>query len=492
MSKLRARFLALFIAVSGVLCCVSDVNAEDISIHLKVLPNSTIVKVEGKVMNRNQLKYTRNFPFELLEKHTERIRDFLAFDQNDQLIKVKALKPGEYLAEADATKFEYLVDLKTSPNYSDKAHHSWLEENGGILMFRDLLPQFETINGEKFSARIRLDLPIGWDAMTAETRSTGDLVDIVNLDSAVITVGSRWRSRNIKYGGVNINLAISGEFRFSDKDASEMIGEILFQLKQTFGEYPKPAIQITLVHAEKLDGRWNAETRGNSVTIISGDMAFEKPSLQRLNEQLRHELLHLWIPNGLALTGNYDWFFEGFSIYQSLKIGVAMNRLSFEDFLGTLTEAYRLSNLETEQISLLSASRARNSGSNQQVYAKGMLVAFLCDAAVLSRSRGKRSVSEILQQVYKTHRLPNEPQDGNISILNILTEYSELRLITEDYIKGTKKLNWDDSLKQLGIEQNAAGEFIQLKVRDKLTGRQKDLLDKLGYNNWRNIGKNSK
>jgi hypothetical protein len=44
----------------------------------------------------------------------------------------------------------------------------------------------------------------------------------------------------------------------------------------------------------------------------------------------------------------------------------------------------------------------------------------------------------------------------------------------------------------LGIEEKSAESSVQLKVLPKLKGRQKDLLDSLGYNEWRKIGKDSK
>jgi hypothetical protein len=31
-----------------------------------------------------------------------------------------------------------------------------------------------------------------------------------------------------------------------------------------------------------------------------------------------HEVLHLWVPNALRLHGDYDWFFEGFTLYTAL------------------------------------------------------------------------------------------------------------------------------------------------------------------------------
>ena len=47
------------------------------------------------------------------------------------------------------------------------------------------------------------------------------------------------------------------------------------------------------------------------------------------------------IPNDVNLSGNYDWFYEGFALYQSLKLAVGLNRIRFEDFLDTLHSVRR-------------------------------------------------------------------------------------------------------------------------------------------------------
>ena len=41
-------------------------------------------------------------------------------------------------------------------------------------------------------------------------------------------------------------------------------------------------------------------------------------------------MLHLWVPNSLKLEGDYDWFFEGFTLYTALRTSqeLGCNRLS--------------------------------------------------------------------------------------------------------------------------------------------------------------------
>jgi len=83
--------------------------------------------------------------------------------------------------------------------------------------------------------------------------------------------------------------------------------------------------------------------------------------------------------------------------------------------------------------------------------------------------------------------MPNKLQDGNTAILKVLENYAELHPIVEKYIKGTEKINWQADLESIGIKATETNFITKLELTTRLKGRQKDLLNKLGYNNWRKI-----
>jgi predicted metalloprotease with PDZ domain len=198
------------------------------------------------------------------------------------------------------------------------------------------------------------------------------------------------------------------------------------------------------------------------------------------------------MPNNLNLSGNYDWFYEGFALYQSLRMGVAVNRLRFEDFLDTLARAHSIDTLQTQRASLVDASKNRWNGSNTQVYARGMLVAFLCDIAVLQRTKGKTSLSDVLREIYRKYSFPNARSEGNAAVLSVLRGSAELRSIVDKYVEGAENIVWKTDLQAVGIESAEENFQTKLKVATKPNGRQKDLLNELGYNNWRKLSNGSK
>jgi len=483
MSKLRRSIFFTFAVCGVILQLFYNSYSQKTEINLKIKQISPpIIQIEGEFSEENKSKnWTFLNSIAGNENLGERISDFTLIDKNGKNVLFKKLMAGEYLAEDFAQKFAYKIDLSRKEKVSSMAHISWIFGETGLLMTDDLLPQF----GQKSSVKIHFDLPKDWKISGGGNLLEDNSFFVADIEKAVFIIGKNWRERK----NDKVNLAFSGDWQFTDDEALNAANEVLREYKNIFGEIPNEKTQIFMVRfPESIQtGNWEAETRGANVVILSSDMPFKNQSLQRLHEQFRHELFHLWIPNNLSLTGNYDWFYEGFALYQSLRTGIELNGLRFEDFLDTLSRAYNLDNFQSQKISLIEASKNRWSGANSQIYARGMLVAFLCDIAILNESKGKRSLTEIFREIYRKYRKPNTLHDGNSAILSLFESRRELRQIVEKYIKGAESIEWNTDLEAVGIEAKIENSFTKLSVKSKLNGRQKDLLNELGYNNWRKI-----
>src|SRR5437764_14658054 len=104
---------------------------------------------------------------------------------------------------------------------------------------------------------------------------------------------------------------------------------------------------------------WTAETRGATVTLLTGNLPSKVGALAQLSVPLTHELFHLWVPNALSLDGDYDWFYEGFTLYQALRVGVKLQYLTFQDYLKALGRAFEVyqSVNDRDSFSLIEASK---------------------------------------------------------------------------------------------------------------------------------------
>ncbi len=465
--------------------------AQNFEVRVKISADSpNIIQMSGSLPEASKLNWSFLKSFAATDDLGARISNLQLFDEQNQPVAAKKLSDGEYLADAPAVNFQYQVAVEPPSKMMAKPRlSSTVAGEQGILMLDDLLPQISADN-QPFAARIKIELPEDWRIYSSE-QATGDgIYEVKNVGKAIFAVGVDWRETKT----ANVNLIISGEWHFTDTEAAQMGGEIGDYYKNLFGEMPFEKANIILARLPKETkfGRWKAETRGTTSMVFSADQPFKARSIQFLHEQLRHELFHLWIPNNLNLTGNYDWFYEGFTVYQALRMGLKTNQIRFEDFLATLAEAYNLDELQMNKVSLVESSKNRWSGVTPQIYARGMLVAFLCDTAILKGNRGSRSVENIFQDVYRAHRFPNEAADGNAAVLSVLRKYKSLQPIIEKYIEGAEKIDWAGDLNAAGIEATVENSIVKLSVKTKPNRGQKDLLNELGYNNWRKISQESK
>ena len=491
MSKVFPPFLTTTLAVLLILQIFNKAAAQDITTEVRIdveTPATTTVKGRFPRLGSHSRNLTFLREYAGIEGLGERISGLELRTDAEKTVAFKMLIPGEYLAESDFDSWQYNFDLTVQKRPAGAAHVSWLDGNLGLLMLDDLLPQSTSSNNTKLT----LNLPSGWKTWTTEKNLGQNVFQIADTEKSVFVIGKDFREVP---AGPNLKLLIEGQWQFTDAEAADIANEIFSNYVKLFGSAPVQQAQIAILKfplKAVQAGMWEADTRGQSVTLISSDMPFKTQSLQRLHEQLRHEIFHLWLPNGVNLSGNYDWFYEGFALYAALKGGVAVNRIRFEDFLDTLSRGYNIDTITGSRISLIGASGTRWNGTNTQIYARGMLVAFLCDLALLQRSKGKADVNDLLKRVYDEHNFTKPREDGNTAILRMFKSYPALTDIVQKYIEGSEKIDWRRQLSAAGIESKEENYTTFLSVATKPNGRQREILDKLGYNNWRKLTQSSR
>lgn len=488
MSKTSRLFLILLVAAVLITWLSLISPAQALEARIMVIPGTQpLVRVEGRFLNETRAN-RRNLVF--LKEYAgvsglaNRMNDVAVKGADSEEVASRMLAPGEYLAAKDIVGWKYAIQLFPQ-NALSRAHISWIDGERGILMLNDMLPQ---VAGSDRSAKITIGLPDGWQAVSAEATSAGGNFNVKDIDKAVFLIARKDLLRSSRLQNADIGIAVADSWQFTDSDAARAADEIFREYSSAFG--PPAAVNfqafVMKLPAGTPFGQWEGDTRGNTVTIVSSDMPFATQSSQRIREQLRHEVFHFWFPNGLKLSGNYDWFFEGFALYESLKTGVTMNQLSFDNFLDTLSRAYNIE-IRGPGRSLIDSSKQRWSGQNTELYARGMLTAFVVDVSLLSHSGGRRSSETLLREIFREYSNAQEAMDGNEAVLGIMGRYRELKPIIDRFIIGNDRFDWSEEILAAGIESSGAGTGISLRVRQNPNRKQKDILNRLGYNSWRKL-----
>lgn len=410
----------------------------------------------------------------------ERIENFKLEDSEGRVVFVRKLAPGEYSSDSDAMRFSYEMRLNPPSNDADTARISWLTNERGLLLAGDLLPLSHK------NAYVRFSLPNGWTVSTNEVAKNNIGYHIEGIEQAVFLVGRDVRSKSSRVGANDLTVAATGAWAFTDKEFERTVGDILKDYSEEFDSTPLRRVSVfVLPFPRSVSAQiWSAETRGGSVVLVSGQWPSKIAALIRLDNILAHEILHLWIPNALALEGEYDWFYEGFTLYLALRSGVKRGQLTFRDYLDGLGRAF--DGYEThkgaQDISLIEASRRRWTQAQALVYQKGLLVAYLYDLTLMQRTDGKLSLEDVYRGLVKKHGLRGTRAEANSSVLSALNSVGGMQDFTERFIVKTSEISLSVEVGRFGLKMIPGGIRARVEVSDGLSRQQRELLAKLGYN----------
>lgn len=413
----------------------------------------------------------------------ERIEKVATSNAGGQLIQARKLAPGEFQTAEEFTRVSYDVSLAEPLRSVQMSHVSWLNRDQGLLMLADLLPQSKSSNS---SAQIQLDIPPGWTAASNLKQEGFERYSTSDSDKAVFLIGSSLRAKTQRIGSTNFSIITSSQWPFSDADVLKIAGKIIAGYSKLTGAALKRDSILMLIPFPGESGpeRWSAETRDNNVVLLLGWQAKRNKVLGKLGIVLSHELFHLWVPNSLKLEGDYDWFFEGFTLYQALRMDLRLGLISFTDFLDTIARVYDsyLSSMDHNRLSLIEASERRWTTSSSLVYDKGMLVAFLYDLNIRSLTGCKSSLDDIYRELFRLSSTGQASANG--TIIKLLSQRAGMESFPKDYVEGAGEINLESVLVAYGFQaqQGIPGvKATKITVSRDLSKLQRKLLDCLGH-----------
>ena len=403
----------------------------------------------------------------------ERIEDFRATTSSEQDAGAKKIATGEFRSELPASKISYRVNV-SKPNAADVSHVSWIAGDYGLLMLGDLLPRDFT------SVAIRFQLPGGWGVTSAIT-GDANLYQVDAPDKAVFFLGRLFRKTSHAVDDVPVTTVLSGSWPFKERDALEAATKVMKSYRElTRFKLPSGAFIIIAPLPVKVgDTKWRAETRGSTVVLLINPDADFKNWVGQLGVIFTHEFLHLWVPNGLGLEGDYDWFFEGFTLYTALQTALKLKIITFKEYLDTLSRVYDSYLSYDDDLSLIEASERRWTTAGSLVYEKGMLVAFLYDLKIRKESGGKTTLADRYRELFSGRVAANA--SGNEAIIALLDSPPAMNGFAKAHVEGKAKLELESVLPSYGLTLDSSGKQSELRVNQDLNAEQMKLLRSLGY-----------
>jgi len=410
----------------------------------------------------------------------DRIQNLSLADANGASIAVRKVIPGEFKADRLATRFRYEVILDQPANPADAAHVSGLTDQYGYLMLADLLPQLPSSN-----IRVTIQLPPAWHVASSFLPSPDGSYYLPDSARGVFFLGRDLKEKHKRVGATEFVFVTAGEWPFAGDAVTKIGAKIIEDHRRHAGFEPKGRVMLMLAPFPGSSGseRWSAETRGSNLVLLLGRNSRPKALLGQLSVVLSHELFHVWVPNGLSLDGDFDWFFEGFTLYQALRCAVRLGFIDFQEYLDTLGRVYDsyLASEERDRLSLVEASQRRWTSGSSLVYDKGMLVAFLYDLKLRNGSGNRRSLDDVYHELFRRFPSDAERVDGNESIVLVLMRHDGDEQIVRSYIQTPGFIDLETILPVYGIRITSSGHQKRLLVAETLNPSQRTLLESLGY-----------
>lgn len=405
----------------------------------------------------------------------ERVEEFRAFGPAGEDLGGKKIATGEFRSQPGATSINYVVKLRP-PSAADVSHVSWIAGESGLLMLADLLP--ESLPG----VIVEFSLPSDWTCHTAASIDSLGRYYVSQPDKGVFLVGRALRMQVRPVSGNLLACYVAGSWPFKDElllNAATRVLEKYIALTK-FSLVTKPTVMLVPLPVATGSMKWRAETRGSTVVLLVDPQADIKNWAGQLGIIFTHELLHLWVPNALRLQGDYDWFFEGFTLYTALVTALDLKLITFAEYLATLARVYDSYLSQPDDLSLIDASERRWTSGNSAVYDKGMLLGFLYDLTVTRESRGRGRLSDLYRDLFRRYASA-EPVAANEAIIGLLSSTPATASLAKTYIEGSRNLELEPALTSYGLRLDATGKNSTLSIDKELRPDQKQLLKALGY-----------
>ena len=412
-----------------------------------------------------------------------RVRDFTAEDAKGAPVSVRTIAPGQFESAAPASSFKYEQIIAAPGRPSDAALVSWLNAERGVLMLADLLP----ISKQSTRITIEVEAPPGWTIYSNDQKPNSNSLEVTDVNRAILIVGRELRSSSRNTSGTALTFTTDRRWSFPDAEALDLATRILSAHRETIGPVPCGRASVLLLPfpVPTSADKWSAQTRGCTVLLLMGALPTRVGALSQLGNSLSHELLHLWFPNGVTLQGDYDWFYEGFTVYQGARMAVRLDLLTFNDFLNAMAQANdgitRAPDLN--RWSLIEASQRRWTGGQSAVYSKAMLVAFLYDLNLRFQSKGKRSLDAVYKRLGSEYTgAQKQNAEGNAAVLGAMRAEFDGQNFAQRFIGEPYAIDLQKEIAPFGLQVEKFGPHSRIVVGDHLSKRQRDLLRDLGYN----------
>ena len=417
----------------------------------------------------------------LVREFAKNINRVRATDENGDDLIVQKIRKNKWMitskkAKKITVKYEvYAFELTVRTSFLDRTH-GYL--NGtSVFMYpegnMDMRGKLTVVPHESFK-KITTPLPKAGDGEQSDNGTTFAFEDYDQLVDSPIEIGNQ-ETFSFDAAGVKHHVAMYGPGNYNVDRLKKDMAKIIEAATAVFGENPNKEYWFIIHNTNVGSGGLEHKT---STTLNVNRWTYDGRDYTGFLSLVAHEYFHLWNVKRLRpkslVDYDYDnenytdllWVMEGFtSYYDELllrRAGFYTEGEYLQRFKSTLNWVEGAVGNSVQPVAHASydawikAYRPNENSRNTTIsyYSKGSLVAVTIDAMIIESSKGKKSLDDFMQLLYKKYYKDENTGMTPAQFQESLEEFigEDLDQFFDDYVYGTKTVPYNKYFDALGLE----------------------------------------
>tara|TARA_B100000508_G_scaffold138385_1_gene134351 strand:+ start:36378 stop:38159 length:1782 start_codon:yes stop_codon:yes gene_type:complete len=426
----------------------------------------------------------------LVREFSKNINRVRATDDKGNDLLVQKIRKNKWMittkgAKKVTVKYEvYAFELTVRTSFLDRTH-GYL--NGtSIFMYpegnMDMKGKLTVIPHESFS-KITTALPKAGDGEQSDRGTTFAFENYDQLVDSPMEIGNQ-ETFSFDAAGVKHHVAMYGPGNYNVDRLKRDMAKIIEAATAVFGENPNKEYWFIIHNTNVGSGGLEHKT---STTLNVNRWTYDGSDYLGFLSLVAHEYFHLWNVKRLRpkslVDYDYDnenytdllWVMEGFTSYYDELLLRRAGFYTEEDYLrrfkSTLNWVESSTGNRVQPVAHASydawikAYRPNENSRNTTIsyYSKGSLVAVTIDAMIIEETKGKKSLDDFMQTLYKKYYKDENTGMTPEQFQETLEEFvgKDLDQFFNSYVYGTETVPYNDYFDVLGLE-------IELIQEDRL------------------------
>lgn len=416
----------------------------------------------------------------LVREFAKNINRVRATDENGKELLVQKIRKNKWMITSEnakkvTVKYEvYAFELTVRTSFLDRTH-GYL--NGtSVFMYpegnMDMKGMLTVVPHESFS-KITTPLPKAADGEQSDNGTTYAFEDYDQLVDSPMEIGNQ-ETFSFDAAGVKHHVAMYGPGNYNVDRLKKDMARIIEAATAVFGENPNKEYWFIIHNTNVGSGGLEHKT---STTLNVNRWTYDGRDYTGFLSLVAHEYFHLWNVKRLRpkslVDYDYDnenytdllWVMEGFtSYYDELllrRAGFYTESEYLQRFKGTLNWVESSVGNTVQPVAHASydawikAYRPNENSRNTTIsyYSKGSLVAVTIDAMIIESTKGKKSLDDFMQLLYKKFYKDENTGMTPTQFKETLEEFigKDLDQFFNDYVYGTETVPYNEYFDALGL-----------------------------------------